>query len=182
MSYLAYCVLTEEANERVFSPPCYRVYNDINEVDDDDDVEYVDEWKELTPAGEEYYNKYCEDASHGYDLCFGKAKGLASMFTHDQFCSMLMEDNEYTFRKYRKETYKGFPMWAVCYLVNGDADCLEEKDTAMIDKYLDDLRKKGMATAVPKYTDEEDLHSYFDPYPAFGLACDCCDIEVLFYE
>ena len=59
------------------------------------------------------------------------------------------------------------PTWALCYLINGDADGLTDEDIALIDSWLELTHFAVLATL-----DEE---TTFNPYPAFGLACDTAD-------
>lgn len=69
-------------------------------------------------------------------------------------CIYEMEEDDY----YRFP----IPSWAICYLVNGDMDCLTDEELQMLRDFEKDFRVVDVA--------EE---SYFEPFPHFGLACDC---------
>jgi hypothetical protein len=68
------------------------------------------------------------------------------------------------------------PTYALSYLVNGDASGLEDADQANIDQWFDTCRA-NLAASHPgadisfHYRDTEE--GSFQPFPAFGLACDC---------
>lgn len=70
------------------------------------------------------------------------------------WCTYEMEEDDY----YRF----AIPSWAICYLVNGDMDCLTDEELQMLRDFEKDFRVVDVA--------EE---SYFEPFPHFGLACDC---------
>lgn len=54
------------------------------------------EHKQLTDAGRELLEQYLDDLSAGYDLCYGRAKGLARRYSREQFYDMIMNDPDYT--------------------------------------------------------------------------------------
>ena len=62
----------------------YDIADDSSHLLDEDDF-YFDPLSEgvfeLTEEGEELYDQWCDDASVGYDLCYGRAKGLAQRFS-----------------------------------------------------------------------------------------------------
>ena len=63
------------------------------------------------------------------------------------------------------------PQWAVCYLVNDDDSGLEPDDKKMVDDFVENLACQGLRLICPI----EGTESGFEPYPAFGLACDTVD-------
>lgn len=71
--------------------------------------------------------------------------------------------NDFTFSKV------SIPTWALCALINGDYTGLEDEDIALVEGWL----------SATGYTivccPEEDEEPYFNPFPEFGLACDCID-------
>lgn len=76
------------------------------------------------------------------------------------------------------ETFKvSFPEWALSYLVNNDPSGLNDDEIAMVDKfdkeYVEYARKINGHVVYHDYSER-----YFDHHPEFGLACDCCDLEV----
>ncbi len=69
-------------------------------------------------------------------------------------------------------TVEKIPQWAVCYLVNSDDSGLSEDDKMLVDKYVEGLaEREGLMLVCPVDGSESD----FEPYPAFGLACDTVD-------
>lgn len=49
----------------------------------------------LTKEGREICDQYFDDLSLGYDLCYGKAKGLAQQYTQNSFYDMIKNTREY---------------------------------------------------------------------------------------
>lgn len=78
----------------------------------------------------------------------------------------------------KTEVIDNFPAWALCYVVNGDRDCLEDDEVKMVDDYISALRDYFDA----KWVDivPEDESSYFSSFPEFGKACDCVTVTVLY--
>lgn len=78
----------------------------------DDDIESIfipDYWKwvdspnqlagdvhELTEEGNELLSKWCNDASAGYDLCFGRMKGLAAEYSREEIYQLITGDEKYS--------------------------------------------------------------------------------------
>lgn len=73
--------------ESVFTP---RVWDMLC----DDESNGTPEW-ELTDEGYDLADQYRDDASHGYDLCFGRAKGLAQKYTEEQMLVKIVTSAEY---------------------------------------------------------------------------------------
>lgn len=86
---VAFCIFTEEVYDRVFGRNEWQVFEDDAELERDDEVEYAEEIYDLTESGEEYVREYLEDYSCGYDLCYGRMKGLAAQYTWDKFFNMI---------------------------------------------------------------------------------------------
>lgn len=63
------------------------------------------------------------------------------------------------------------PQWAVMYLEYGDDSSLEPHDKALVDGFVDGLRKEGLRLVAPVDGSE----SEFERHPAFGLACGTVD-------
>ena len=81
--------------------------------------------------------------------------------------------------KYRRKYVKRLrgvriPTWALCYLVNGDDSALDEYDKATVDAWVDRTRDGGRIDVCCP-----DGEPYFTSYPAFGLACDVEDCDVV---
>lgn len=53
------------------------------------------EWAELTEEGAEWAEQYLYDHSCGYDLCNGRARGLAQYYTMQQAWEELTTNEEY---------------------------------------------------------------------------------------
>lgn len=66
------------------------------------------------------------------------------------------------------------PQWAVTYLEYGDDSSLEPHDKALVDGFVDKLRKEGFRLVAPVDGSE----SEFELRPAFGLACSTVDYIV----
>lgn len=65
-------------DERVFDRSHIGIVNDLDSFPDlDDDFEFSELGSfELTKEGREVFDQWHENASCGYDLCFGRMKGL----------------------------------------------------------------------------------------------------------
>ena len=66
------------------------------------------------------------------------------------------------------------PQWALMYLDYGDDSALEPHDKALVDGFVDRLRKEGFRLVAPIDGSE----SEFEPHPAFGSACATVDYIV----
>lgn len=64
------------------------------------------------------------------------------------------------------------PLWAVCYIINGDDSSLALDDKRIVDDYVKQLREKEHLRLV-RYIDGTGRG--FCPHPAFGPACDTVD-------
>lgn len=67
------------------------------------------------------------------------------------------------------------PTWALCYLANSDASGLDAEDKKTVDEWVERTRNGGRIDVCPP----SDGEPYFTPYPAFGLACDVEDCDVV---
>lgn len=67
------------------------------------------------------------------------------------------------------------PTWALCYLVNSDDSGLDAEDKKTVDEWVERTRNGGRIDVCPT----PDSEPYFSRYPAFGLACDVEDCDVL---
>jgi len=68
-------------------------------------------------------------------------------------------------------TVEKVPNWAACWFANGDDSGLNDEDRARIAEYEKELTEEGLRLVAPI----EGTESEFEPYPAFGLACDTTD-------
>jgi len=78
-------------------------------------------------------------------------------------------------RKYVKTLSVRIPTWALCYLVNSDDSGLDAEDKKTIDEWVERTRNGGRIDVCPPL----DVVPYFTSYPAFGLACDVEDCDVV---
>lgn len=58
------------------------------------------------------------------------------------------------------------PQWSICYLINGDGSALTDDDIALADSWQ-------ASFGAPITIDVIDENADFEPFPEFGLACDC---------
>ena len=83
-------------------------------------------------------------------------------------------------------TVENVPDYAVCYLVNGDADNLSEEDIKNIDQWCDKMQEMGFKPDMFDEVEEIDgeyfradfnksecIEPGFTTNPAFGLPCNC---------
>ena len=71
------------------------------------------------------------------------------------------------------------PDYALPYLVNDDASGLDEADKRNIDAYMQqfyDEADKVKGDVIFNYDDQD---GYFSSHPAFGLACNVMECEIL---
>ena len=68
------------------------------------------------------------------------------------------------------------PCYAICAIINGEVNCLEDEDRENVEKYVESWYKSfpdcDIIFSCP------DGEPYFEPFPAFGLASDVYDVEV----
>lgn len=67
----------------------------------------------------------------------------------------------------------GIPQWAVDYFVNSETSGLDEEDIKLVTEYEKILLGQGLRLITPI----EGTENAFNPYPAFGLACDTVDFD-----
>ena len=73
------------------------------------------------------------------------------------------------------ETIEGVPNWAVCGLVNGDWSGTPDEDRKVAEDWEKKLNEEGYILTAPIDGTENE----FNPYPAFGLACDTVDFHAI---
>lgn len=80
-------------------------------------------------------------------------------------------------RKYQKILSDvRIPAWALCYLVNADDTGLDAEDKKTVDEWVERTRNGGR---IDVCCPDDGGESYFCSYPAFGLACDVEDCDVI---
>lgn len=67
------------------------------------------------------------------------------------------------------------PVWAMCYICNGDIDSISAEEQAVIDAWLS---RNNVVAVSPVQDDDQDCVPYFDYFPAFGLSADVIDCNV----
>lgn len=79
-------------------------------------------------------------------------------------------------RKYAKILHGvRIPTWALCYLVNADASGLDAEDKKTVDEWVERTRNGGRIDVCTLPV----MEPYFSSWPAFGLACDVEDCDVI---
>lgn len=73
-------------------------------------------------------------------------------------------------------TIEKIPVWAMCYLVNGDYSGITDEDKAVVDEWWE---RNNVVSVSPASDDENNSHPYFSHYPAFGLGSDVIDCAVM---
>ena len=66
---------------------------------------------------------------------------------------------------------EGIPQWSVNYFVNAETSGLDEEDLKLVTEYENKLLGHGLRLITPI----DGTENSFNPYPAFGLACDTVD-------
>lgn len=81
-----------------------------------------------------------------------------------------------------KKVVERIPDWALCYIEYGDKTGLTDDDIKKVDDFYESYRKGGMEIQgiYPVRDENEDYEAYFSRYPAFGLACNVVDCDVLY--
>lgn len=75
-----------------------------------------------------------------------------------------------------QKTIEAVPTWALCYIINGDAEGITIDEAAEIDRWLTDLK----IDVVSPITDAEGNWSpYFKAYPIFGKGAEVVDCNIL---
>ncbi|WP_279135374.1 DUF6926 domain-containing protein [Parabacteroides johnsonii] len=75
------------------------------------------------------------------------------------------------------KTTEKIPTWSLCYLVNGDASGLTDKEIRMIDTWLNDWEVQIVS---PVADGERNAQPYFSHRPLFGLPTEVEDCDILF--
>ncbi len=96
----------------------------------------------------------------------------------DAFVSKKMTDLRIERQESKKKgiettVVEGIPQWAVDYFVNAETSALDEEDLKLVTDYEKKLLKNGLRLICPI----EGTENEFNPYPAFGLACDTVDFD-----
>ena len=71
----------------------------------------------------------------------------------------------------KTDTIEKIPQWVTTYFLYGDDSALGPEDKKEADDFYDKLMDKGLRLICPI----EGTESEFEPYPAFGLACNTID-------
>lgn len=82
----------------VFTPQVWMLLGDDEQFDI-----VTPEW-ELTDDGYDFADQYRDDASHGYDLCFGRQTGLADKYTEEQALYEIVTNPKYVTHPLDKDT------------------------------------------------------------------------------
>lgn len=71
-----------------------------------------------------------------------------------------------------KHSNLNIPTWALCYLVNGDSEGLNDKEISQIENFLE-----GFGPGQVLFSSKEE--DFFTKYPEFGLPCNCVESEII---
>ena len=77
-----------------------------------------------------------------------------------------------------KEIDVKFPTYAISYLEYGEPGDLSEQDIKNVDEWYNTL-KCDESPYGPNF--DFGTCSYFEPYPVFGLPCDCVDLKIFWF-
>lgn len=77
----------EDDDESVFTPTMWKVY--------EKEEDCYGPCMALSEEGREFVNRWCDDYSVGYDLCYGRAKGLAAKYSRYDVWNEIVENPEY---------------------------------------------------------------------------------------
>ena len=70
------------------------------------------------------------------------------------------------------DTVEGIPNWAAYYIEYGETNAdMTDEDVEMVDAFLEKMAEQGIHLIEPISGTENE----FNPYPAFGDACDTTD-------
>lgn len=72
------------------------------------------------------------------------------------------------------------PAWALPLLVNGNYSGLSDRDVVSADKWIQDFEKQARRVGARAEFVARGEDEYFTHHPAFGLACNCVEGEILF--
>lgn len=78
----------------------------------------------------------------------------------------------------KKLEIDNFPSWSLCYFVNGDATGYNDEDIAMMDKYIEQLKKDLNAKWLDVCQPDDEPH--FSSFPEFGKACDVVKVTIIY--
>lgn len=73
----------------------------------------------------------------------------------------------------------GVPSYAICYLIYGEPDGLNDEDIENIDKWVEKMKEQNGG----RYFDINPVNGreeYFEPIPPFGLPCNVMDCWILY--
>ena len=73
-------------------------------------------------------------------------------------------------------TIEKIPVWAMCYLVQGDYSGMTDEDKAIVDEWWE---RNNVVSVSPASDDEGSCFQYFSYFPAFGLGSDVIDCTVM---
>ncbi|MBD5195075.1 MAG: hypothetical protein HDS87_05075 [Bacteroidales bacterium] len=68
------------------------------------------------------------------------------------------------------------PVWAMCYLINGDSTGLTDQEKALADDWWEGNNVQNIS---PASDNNGTSHPYFTHYPAFGLPTDVLECNVM---
>lgn len=78
-----------------------------------------------------------------------------------------------------KRMIEEVPVWALCYMMYGDAEGLTDREKNMVDNFLESF---VVVSCTPITDNEGELHPFFSDEPLFGLPCEVVDCEIIHNE
>lgn len=83
-----------------------------------------------------------------------------------------------------EKTVERIPSWSLCYITYGDQTGLNDDDVQQVNDFYERYRKSGkeIQGIYPVHDESENFESYFSSSPAFGLASDVVDCDVVYID
>ena len=81
------------------------------------------------------------------------------------------------------DTYENeIPDYALCYLINDDPSGLDDDEIKTIDNFMEEFYQEAERLGGHVVIDVIDWEGSFNPFPAFGLACNTlkCNSNILY--
>lgn len=77
-----------------------------------------------------------------------------------------------------KRNIEPVPVWALCYIINGDPTGLTDEEARMVDEVM---CKNKIEVVSPIYNDDMNAEPYFCSFPLFGLPTEVEDCGIIYH-
>lgn len=77
-----------------------------------------------------------------------------------------------------KRSIEAVPVWALCYIINGDPTGLTDDEIRLVDEVM---CKYHIEVVSPIYNDNMCAGPYFSSYPFFGLPTEVEDCDIIYH-